>query len=74
MTLPTPPPPRELALGGVYVPPLLLSVLLALGLAWLTCLLLHRRRRGRSLEAPTVVFLALTAIYAVILSTLLFPS
>lgn len=61
-------------MGGIYVSPLLLSVLLALWLAWLTCWLLHHQRRGRSLKAPTVVFLALTAIYAVILSTLLFPA
>lgn len=74
MTFPSVPPPRELAFGGIYVSPLLPSVLLALGLAWLTCLLLHHRRRGRSLRAPTLVFLSLTAIYAVLLSTLLFPS
>lgn len=66
--------PREVEIRGVYFPPLFLSVLLGGFVAWLTCLFLHRYRHSRMLEAPTVVFLALTAIYAVIFSTVLFPS
>jgi hypothetical protein len=66
--------PREVEIRGIYFPPLLLSGILGLLLAWLTLIALYRWRLDHYIEAPTVVFLALSVIYTVILSTFVIPS
>lgn len=66
--------PKEIEIRGIYVPPLLLSVSLGLGLAWLSCLALYRLRLDHNIGQPTVFFLALSVVYAVLLSTFVFPS
>ncbi|MFQ6538048.1 MULTISPECIES: DUF1656 domain-containing protein [Aphanothece] len=66
--------PREVEIRGIYFPPLLLCGILGLLLAWLTLIALYRLRWDHYIEAPTIAFLALSVIYAVILSTWVIPS
>lgn len=65
--------PREINLGEIYLPPTLVVGTMALALAWLTVTLLNRYRLSRFFAAPTLVFFAITAIYAVIIGTHLIP-
>ena len=66
--------PREVEIRGIYFPPLLLSVLLGLFLAWLSLMALYRFKIDRYIEDPKVAFLSLSVIYTVLLSTFVFPS
>ena len=61
--------PHELAVGGVYFPPLLVAAILATIAAVLTALLLNRIRLSRYFFYPPLVFLALFTIYTVLLGT-----
>lgn len=61
--------PHEIDLGGVYLPPLLVVGVLAIALAWLTADLLNRLRLSRFFVAPPVVFVAIVALYGVLLGT-----
>lgn len=66
--------PKEVEIRGIYFPPLLLCGIFGLLLAWLTLIALYRLRWDHYIEAPTIVFLALSIIYAVILSAFVIPS
>ena len=66
--------PREFALGGVFLPPFLVAGLVALGLAWVTALLLNRLRISRYFFYPPLVYAALVVIYTILLGTFFFPS
>jgi ABC-type uncharacterized transport system permease subunit len=66
--------PREVEIRGIYFPPLLLSGILGLLLAWLTLIALYRWRWDHYVEAPAIMFLALSVIYTVIISTFVLPS
>jgi ABC-type uncharacterized transport system permease subunit len=66
--------PREVEIRGIYFPPLFLSGILGLLLAWLTLIAVYRLRLNQHIEAPTLAFLALTVIYTVLLSTFVIPS
>ena len=61
--------PHELAVGGVYLPPLLAAVTLGTVAAILTAILLNRIRLSRYFFYPPLVFLALFTIYTVLLGT-----
>jgi hypothetical protein len=61
--------PSEFAIGGVYMPPMLIASILATLLAVLTAWLLNRYRLSRYFFYPPLVFVALTIIYAVIIGT-----
>ncbi len=61
--------PHELAVGGVYLPPLLVAVTLGTVAAILTAILLNRIRLSRYFFYPPLVFLALFTIYTVLLGT-----
>lgn len=61
--------PHELAVGGVYLPPLLVAVTLGTVAAILTAVLLNRIRLSRYFFYPPLVFLALFTIYTVLLGT-----
>ncbi len=65
--------PSEFAVGGVYVPPLLISAVLGLLLAGLTARLLNRFRLSRWFFYPPLVFVALTVIFTVIIGTFVIP-
>lgn len=66
--------PRELEVRGIFLPPLLPSVVLGLVAAWLTAQQLSRLGYVRHLEQPLLAFCAITAIYTVLFATVVFPS
>lgn len=61
--------PHEIDIGGVYLPPLLIVGLLAMVLAWLTADVLNRWRFSRFFAAPPIVYVAIVALYGVLLGT-----
>lgn len=65
--------PSELAIGGVYLPPLLVSAMLGLLLAALSARLLNRFRLSRLFFYPPLVFAALTVIFTVLIGTFVIP-
>ena len=65
--------PSEFAIGGVYLPPLLVAALLGMSLAALTARLLNRYRLSRFFFYPPLVFVALTMIYTVVIGTFVIP-
>jgi len=63
------PIPHELAIGGVFMPPLLVAAILGTIATVLTVRLLNRYRLSRYFFYPPLVFLALTLIYTTIIGT-----
>jgi hypothetical protein len=61
--------PHEFALGGVYLPPLLVAALLGTLAAVVTARLLNRYRLSRYFFYPPLVFLGLMVIYTVSIGT-----
>jgi hypothetical protein len=61
--------PHEIAIGGVYMPPLLIAALLGTIAAVITARLLNRYRFSRYLFYPPLVFVAITVIYTVLIGT-----
>ena len=66
--------PKEFSLGGVYFPPLLIAGILGLTAAVLTTMLLNRYRLSRYFFYPPLVFVALAAIYTIIIGTFIIPA
>ena len=64
--------PREVHIGGVYLPPLLIAGLCGLGLAVVVVRLLNRFRLSRYFAAPQLVFVSLAIIFSNLIETLLF--
>jgi hypothetical protein len=65
--------PKEFTIGGVYFPPLLIAASCGALLAVVTALLLNRYRLSRYFFYPPLVFIALTAIYTVLIGAVLIP-
>lgn len=61
------PYPHELSLGDVYFSPLLLVALLAFIAALLTVTLLNKFKLTRYFYAPAYVFVAIMALYALLI-------
>jgi hypothetical protein len=61
--------PHEVALGGVFMPPLLVASILGVIAAVVTARLLNRYRVSRYFYYPPLVFIALMVIYTVIIGT-----
>lgn len=61
--------PHEFAIGGVYMPPLLVAGLLAALLTVLTAYLLNRYRLSRYFFYPPLVSLSMMVIYTVFIGT-----
>ena len=61
--------PHEIAIGGVYMPPLLIASLLGAIAAVFTARLLNRYRFSRYFFYPPLVFVAMTVIYTVLVGT-----
>jgi len=61
--------PSEFAIGGVFMPPLLVASLLGAVAAVVTARLLNRYRLSRYFFYPPLVFLALMIIYTVLIGT-----
>jgi hypothetical protein len=63
------PIPKEFAVGGVYLPPLLVAALLGVILALLTVRVLKKYRLSKYFFYPPLVTLALMVIYTVLIGT-----
>ncbi len=61
--------PHEFAIGGVYMPPLLVAGLLAALLTVLTAHLLNRYRLSRYFFYPPLASLSMMVIYTVFIGT-----
>jgi len=61
--------PYEFAIGGVYMPPLLVAGLLGALLTVLTAYLLNRYRLSRYFFYPPLVSLSMMVIYTVFIGT-----
>jgi uncharacterized membrane protein YfcA len=59
--------PHELAIGDVYLSPLLPVIALSLIGAWLTIMVLNKLRLSRYIMLPSTTFLALMACYMLVL-------
>jgi hypothetical protein len=66
--------PKEFAIGGVYMPPLLIAAILGTIAAVVTARLLNRYRLSKYFFYPPLVFLALTIIYTVLIGTFVIPA
>ncbi|MGD8531103.1 MAG: DUF1656 domain-containing protein [Syntrophobacterales bacterium] len=65
--------PHEFAIGGVYMPPLLIAAMLGTIAAVATARLLNRYRLSRYFFYPPLVFVALAIIYTVLIGALIIP-
>ena len=61
--------PHEFAIGGVFMPPLLVASLLGAIAAVITARLLNRYRLSRYFTYPPLVFVALMVIYTVLIGS-----
>ena len=61
--------PHEFAVGGIFMPPLLVAGLFGAITAVITIRLLNRYRLAKYFFYPPLVFLALMAIYTVLIGT-----
>ena len=61
--------PHEFAIGGVYMPPLLIAAILGTIAAVVTAQVLNRYRLSRYFFYPPLVFVALAIIYTVFIGT-----
>jgi len=61
--------PHEIAIGGVFMPPLLVAGILGVIASVVTARLLNRYRVSRYFFYPPLVFIALMVIYTVIIGT-----
>ena len=61
--------PHEFAIGGVYLPPLLIASILGVLAALVTARLLNRYRLSKYFYYPPLVFVALMVIYSVLFGT-----
>ena len=60
-------PPHELALGDVYLSPLLPVIAVSLIATWLTTIVLNKLRLSRYIVFPSSTFLAIMACYMLLL-------
>ena len=63
--------PHEFAIGGVYLPPLLVAAFFGVIAAMVTAQLLNRYRLSRYLFYPPLVLLSLMIIYTVLIGALI---
>ena len=61
--------PHEFALGGVYMPPLLIAATLGLIAALVTARSLNTYHLSKYFYYPPLVFVAMTAVYTVLAGT-----
>lgn len=59
--------PHELSVGDVYFSPMLLVIILAFLAAGLTVLVLNKLKVSRFIVAPSYVFIAIMALYMVLI-------
>ena len=64
------PIPHEFAIGGVFMPPLLIATVLGAIAAVATARLLNRVRLSKYFFYPPLVLLSLTVVYTILIGTL----
>jgi predicted MFS family arabinose efflux permease len=65
--------PHEIAIGGVYMPPVLIAGILGMVAAAIAGRLLNRYRLSRYFFYPPLVFVALTLLFTVLIGTFIVP-
>ncbi len=65
----TNPFPHELSIGDVYYSPILAVSILSFLAALITVMLLNKLKLSRYLAAPSYVFIAIMALYMVLIDT-----
>ena len=68
------PIPHEFAIGGIYLPPLLIAAILGVLGAILSARLLNRYRLSRHFFYPPLVMLAMMTVYTVLIGTFIIGS
>jgi hypothetical protein len=68
------PIPHEFAIGGVYLPPLLIAAILGVGLAILSGRLLNRNHWSQHFFYPPLVMLSMMIIYTLLIGTFIIGS
>ena len=63
------PVPSEFTIAEIYLPPMLVAAALGAMAAVITSRWMNRRRLGRYLVYPSLVFVSMTAIYTVVIGT-----
>ena len=63
--------PHEFAIGGVYLPPMLIAAMLGIVAALMTTGLLNRYRLSKYFFYPPLVSLALMIIYTVVFANVI---
>ncbi|MBA5761267.1 DUF1656 domain-containing protein [Vibrio sp. 404] len=66
--------PKEIAIGDIYLPPLLVAGFLGVICTSLTTRLLNKLRWHRYVASPPLVELSMAIIYTVLIGTFVFPS
>jgi hypothetical protein len=65
--------PHELAIGGIFLPPLLVAGLFGTIATAITIRLLDRCRLAKYFFYPPLIFLALAVVYTSLIGTVLIP-
>ena len=68
------PIPHEFAIGGIYLPPLLIAAILGVLGAIVSARLLNRYRLSRHFFYPPLVMLAMMTVYTVLIGTFIIGS
>jgi hypothetical protein len=68
------PLPHEFAIGGVYLPPLLVAAIFGVALALLSGHLLNRYRLSQHFFYPPLVMVAMMVCYTVLIGTFVIGS
>ncbi|WP_354003820.1 DUF1656 domain-containing protein [Vibrio marisflavi] len=66
--------PKEIAIGEIYLPPLLISGFFAVFFTSITVRIFNRMRWYKYVLSPPLVELCITVIYTIFISTFIFPS
>ena len=65
--------PKEFAIGGVYMSPVLIAGILGFLMAWGVSYMLNRYRLSRFFYYPPMIFLALVAFFTVLIGFFIIP-
>lgn len=65
--------PSEFSIGGVYLPPLMVTAALGVLAASITAILLNRFRLARFFYYPPLVYVALAVLYTGLISDMILP-
>ncbi len=65
--------PSEFSIGGIFLPPLLITSALGVAAASVTAVLLNRLRLARFFYYPPLVYVALAIVYTGLISDLFLP-